>query len=544
MEEYKEQGEMETEKCKRGYSEETEEWCEECKEGGECEEYEKQRARQEKCMRAYEGKRKEWCRECEKGGTCEEYRKEIAKRTRKGPCGRGIGAECCKKCKRGEECAVYKRHKEREREKKEDEELEEREREEIKREYEEIRVINEGSRWTVRPGEEIYGVSKQTMKEVKKEEREEIEKEKEEKKREKAKEITMKIGVGKAMTLNIGKPVTVMTNVKVLKPIIMNNGIGQVRTGVPVVIKIPKIGEVKNENKIGKLRNEIDIKMMEIEGMVRIENRMQDQEIMEVYEMAKMIRDRMENIIRNNIFRERVKEVDRGIGCVKRELNERCNYCDEGKDCLICEKCENVRELKRREKEIATRRKIKEVIAREEHKVMSLEIARPKIYSKEEAEMNRQGNYEDQFVKITYTVATWDMMPDRSNVQRLVDILVENFAKMTVITGLPCKGWMYTIEWTQVGTPHLHGLVRLDKSRMKEGKKKGEKSNGSLSASDNRLNGKNRMPIPGPNNKREEKIGMLRRKKDLEGWIEYMEKMEKAVMGGNPLEGTGIEYKK
>lgn len=126
---------------------------------------------------------------------------------------------------------------------------------------------------------------------------------------------------------------------------------------------------------------------------------------------------------------------------------------------------------------------------------------------------NRNGNFIDKYLAVTYTVADTDMTKDnRLYVERQ---LIENFSKLTQIKDMPCKGWMYVIEYTKGLVPHLHGIIRMSTELQKKK---------TIAATDPKFKGKNKIITNGRQEAREEKLKMLLKPINVEGWIAYMKK--------------------
>lgn len=149
------------------------------------------------------------------------------------------------------------------------------------------------------------------------------------------------------------------------------------------------------------------------------------------------------------------------------------------------------------------------------------------------AKLNSHHNFVDKFVGVTYTLASTDMSEGGRNRHELVRILTSNFIKLTIIRGLPCLAYEYSIESQLNGTPHLHGIVRLsmDEQPVANGKK-------SLTATDPRLKHRNTVPIRGKSVLRGEEIEILKRKENIDNFLKYIRKEGiHVIQRGNLLEG-------
>lgn len=219
--------------------------------------------------------------------------------------------------------------------------------------------------------------------------------------------------------------------------------------------------------------------------------------------------------------------------CYECEANKDINYC-----CDRCETCKEERKLMGQaknymHKKIYVEKEKERIIGRMKQEKpeerMSGIIAPMNNIAKElmvTAQFNRIGNFVDKFLAVTYTAADTDVIEveGKTRGKRMENIerqLVDNFMKLTEIRDMPSKGYIYVIEYTKAMVPHLHGLVRMS----------GEKIGKSISATDTRFTGKNKIMIKSKgegrqdDGKREEKLKMLLKPINVAGWIEYMKKM-------------------
>ena len=111
--------------------------------------------------------------------------------------------------------------------------------------------------------------------------------------------------------------------------------------------------------------------------------------------------------------------------------------------------------------------------------------------------------------------------------------------KLTQISDMECKGYIYVIEYTKALVPHLHGLVRMTAEKV-----------GRIAAKNKRFTGRNKVITkrPGDDGIREEKLKMLLKPINVEGWIAYMEK-NYVIVGKTEIQGNmgrikeGWDYK-
>lgn len=132
---------------------------------------------------------------------------------------------------------------------------------------------------------------------------------------------------------------------------------------------------------------------------------------------------------------------------------------------------------------------------------------------------NRNGNFIDKFLAVTYTIKDTDIQED--NRRYLEQALISNFGRLTQIKDMPCKGYTYVTGNTKEGVPYLHGLVRMSTEKIKK----------SISATDTRFKGRNRITINGRMEEREEKLKMLLKPIDVSEWIAFMK--DKGDIKGN-----------
>jgi hypothetical protein len=134
-----------------------------------------------------------------------------------------------------------------------------------------------------------------------------------------------------------------------------------------------------------------------------------------------------------------------------------------------------------------------------------MEIIKPSVF-------NRNGNFIDKYLAITYMVADTDITGN--NRLYLEKQLIENFLKLTQIKSMPCKAWIYVVEYTKDLVPNIHGIARLTTE---------QKKNKAISATNPNFKGKNKIIINGKKEVRKEKLKMLLRPINVEGWISYMQ---------------------
>lgn len=192
------------------------------------------------------------------------------------------------------------------------------------------------------------------------------------------------------------------------------------------------------------------------------------------------------------------------------------NYCRD--DCHLC----------KRERSLMERADITvhTAIYKQRSKLGIVQKEREEREEREEdkSALNQRGNFKDRMLQITYTLADTDMTKD--NRWELEKLLARNFLKLTKIEKLPCKGYLYVIEYTTSTVPHLHGLVRLTTFGQRPG------------PNDSRFHGKNRIMIDGKPMERTEEVLALQKPANVYRWIEYFEKDE--IFGGNKVvEGNG-----
>jgi hypothetical protein len=206
------------------------------------------------------------------------------------------------------------------------------------------------------------------------------------------------------------------------------------------------------------------------------------------------------------------------------KLGKFCSQCAKNKDldyciktCWHCEK--NRRAYSNADSRVTTSQYV-QVIKQERVDQMLSKLPLPVINNPHigvqasAGIFNRIGNFVDKFLAVTYTLDVADMT--RDILPYLVRQLEDNFFKLTQIKDMPCKGYLYVIEYTNTFVPHLHGLVRMSSENV-----------GSIAASNLRFIGKNKIITrrPGDNGFREEKLKMLLKPINVEGWIAYMIKM-------------------
>jgi hypothetical protein len=264
------------------------------------------------------------------------------------------------------------------------------------------------------------------------------------------------------------------------------------------------------------------------------------------------------------------------------QIERPCDYCQQytylekrGKRCTMCEQkrdydycmsecgfCEmnrkaynnaNSRVTTSQYVQIIKQERVEEMLSRqapmvgaeEQRQIQTNKDAHKSVVQSNATMFNRIGNFVDKFLAVTYTVDVADMTSD--NIGYLVRQLEENFMKLTQIKDMPCKGYVYVIEYTKALVPHLHGLVRMSAERI--GKR--------IAASDTRFTGKNKIITPqqekaikrpGDKGIRDEKLKMLLKPINVEGWISYMKKMY-VITGKTEFKGymeriiEGWEYK-
>lgn len=241
----------------------------------------------------------------------------------------------------------------------------------------------------------------------------------------------------------------------------------------------------------------------------------------------------------------------RGTRCSECEREKDYNYCMN--KCGYCEKNRkaynnaDIRTITSQYVQIIKQERVEQMLARQPQPqpqpqpiVINQTVDNFVVNSNREM-FNRRGNFVDKFLAVTYTLDVADMT--RDNVGHLVRQLEDNFKKLTQIKDMECKGYIYVIEYTGALVPHLHGLVRMSSEKV-----------GRVSASDHRFAGKNRIitPLalkrPGDNGIRDEKMKMLLKPINVEGWIAYMKKMN-VITGKTEIKGymgkiiEGWEYK-
>jgi hypothetical protein len=320
---------------------------------------------------------------------------------------------------------------------------------------------------------------------------------------------------------------------------------------VPTPPKTPPGPREREPRGKEEARIEIDKKMI-IEAIGRIDPEKTDmagysrEDVLEIYNVVRWLG--------NEAMRIR-KILENGGETKNREWCSMSHYgtgyecvgCDSGRvGCDECPECNRRKEARERARIKYERQEIEKNFkkemqerARGEAQTMTLNIVQ-KEETGNTIRTNRNGNYIDKFLAVTYTMADSDLRRDRSNIRELEEELINNFLKLTRINGIINKGYMYVIEYTQAGVPHLHGMVRMDISGIPEK---------SVSAKNKRFTGKNKVTWEkGEEAQRKEELKMLKRKGDIERWKKYMkgevEKkvVTKVIVEGDPLEGTGVEY--
>lgn len=270
------------------------------------------------------------------------------------------------------------------------------------------------------------------------------------------------------------------------------------------------------------------------------------------------------SIVQNEVARGTPNEIPSDYGGEMRmEIRRPCDYCSQytylskiGKICSECERhkdlnycttecwyCQNNKKAYNAANNRVTTNQYVQVIKRQKvEEMLAIQPIQPIIEVTEKivtpTRFNRNGNFEDKFLAVTYTLDDGDMT--RDNVRYLVRQLEDNFMKLTQIKSMPCKGYIYVIEYTKALVPHLHGLVRMSGGELKR----------SISAKDNTFTGKNKIITkrPGDNGNREEKLKMLLKPINVEGWIAYMEK-NYVIVGRTEIQGymgkitEGWDYK-
>ena len=229
------------------------------------------------------------------------------------------------------------------------------------------------------------------------------------------------------------------------------------------------------------------------------------------------------------------------------EIGKECSMCERYKDLDYCAKCwfcqnnkktynnANNRVTTSQYVQVIKRKKVEEMLAIQPIVTAETIVTAPIVTP---TKFNRNGNFEDKFLAVTYTLDDGDMT--RDNVRYLVRQLEDNFMKLTQIKSMPCKGYIYVIEYTKALVPHLHGLVRMSGAELTR----------SISAKDNTFTGRNKIITkrPGDKGDREEKLKMLLRPINVEGWIAYMEK-NYVIVGRTEIQGymgkitEGWDYK-
>ena len=217
-----------------------------------------------------------------------------------------------------------------------------------------------------------------------------------------------------------------------------------------------------------------------------------------------------------------------------REIGKECSMCERYKDLDYCAKCwfcqnnkktynnANNRVTTSQYVQVIKRKKVEEMLA-----IQPIVTAEPIVTAPivTPTKFNRNGNFVDKFLAVTYTLDDGDMT--RDNIRYLVRQLEDNFMKLTQISDMECKGYIYVIEYTKALVPHLHGLVRMSSEKV-----------GRVAASNNRFTGRNKVITKrvGDDGTREEKLKMLLRPINVEGWIAYMEK-NYVIVGRTEIQG-------
>jgi hypothetical protein len=149
-----------------------------------------------------------------------------------------------------------------------------------------------------------------------------------------------------------------------------------------------------------------------------------------------------------------------------------------------------------------------------------------------ELELNKMGNFKtEKFLSVTFTLKDTDLAPNGANIATLKGVLAENFMALTLLSGLPCEGWLYVHEYTKSGVPHLHGMVRLSTA---------EHTTGYISATDTIFKGRNNIVLRGKRQKRDQVLVMLKKPEDVYRWVEYLHK-EGEVVGNRAEIMEGLE---
>lgn len=78
----------------------------------------------------------------------------------------------------------------------------------------------------------------------------------------------------------------------------------------------------------------------------------------------------------------------------------------------------------------------------------------------------------DIFIEITFTIPSWYINPDRTNRHAFEKLLEDSFRSFGHVSGdvIPIRAKMGVIEYTSLGTPHLHGVVRYGATIMSKNK--------------------------------------------------------------------------
>jgi len=231
-----------------------------------------------------------------------------------------------------------------------------------------------------------------------------------------------------------------------------------------------------------------------------------------------------------------------------------CSICKGGNDCYECNWCEERIKIKKQVKNRIERAEVLATTKREkkerekENNVEKPDIIKEQNMKENEvitktdnngggnnngekkAPTNRIGNLINKFLGVTYTLEDVDMLADKSNKKELEGELINNFMKLTNLS-IKCIGWMYVIEYTIGGTPHLHGMIRYDVSDKKE----------RISVADPRFKHKNRLSyLHYSESQRGEKISMLLKIKNVLTWVEYLEKEGEGIRYGDIMDGIFI----
>jgi len=216
------------------------------------------------------------------------------------------------------------------------------------------------------------------------------------------------------------------------------------------------------------------------------------------------------------------------------KINKVCSMCETHNNVSYCyDECGYCNEMRKRFERAETAMDVtryKQVIKSElVEQREKRETYEPSISNPGKEIFNRANNFIDRFIAVTYTVADTDMR--RYNRIQLEDQLISNFKLMTQRDNMPCKGWIYVIEYTKALVPHLHGLVRLSTDLLK---------NKSVTISNGHFAGKNKITVDGTTYLRSEKLELLKQPANVKAWIDYIKK-ERPVVGdiSGILQGWG-----